>query len=177
MSDIRGERIVLREKRLEDAQEDYEWRIDEELARLDAAVPLRMSYQDFLQAVAAELRYPSSCSQRFAIDTVDGTHIGNCMYYDINTVKGETEIGIMIGKRQYWSQGYGTEAIMSLLEHIFSTTSLRRTYLHTLDWNVRAQRSFEKCGFRAIQSVRRMGHNFILMEQFRKEWEVRQSDQ
>jgi len=48
MVELRGARIILREKRLEDAEQDYIWRSDPELARLDAAYPLTMSYDRFL---------------------------------------------------------------------------------------------------------------------------------
>ncbi len=40
-----GELVRLREKQLEDAKRDYEWRRDPELARYDAARPLTMSYR------------------------------------------------------------------------------------------------------------------------------------
>ena len=43
---IRGEKVVLREKRIQDAEDDYAWRTDEELARLDATRPLKMSFED-----------------------------------------------------------------------------------------------------------------------------------
>ena len=46
---IKGNKVVLREKRIEDAPDDYAWRVDEELARLDATRPLRMSYEDFVR--------------------------------------------------------------------------------------------------------------------------------
>ena len=42
---IRGKKVVLREKRVEDAADDYSWRVDEELCRLDATTRLRMSYK------------------------------------------------------------------------------------------------------------------------------------
>ena len=42
---IAGEKVVLRKKRIEDAEDDYAWRTDEELARLDATKPLRMDVQ------------------------------------------------------------------------------------------------------------------------------------
>jgi RimJ/RimL family protein N-acetyltransferase len=53
---------------------------------------------------------------------------------------------------------------------MFREKELKRVYLHTLDWNLRAQRCFEKCGFNPVRKVRRMGHDFILMEVFRDSW-------
>ena len=165
-----GEKVVLREKRLEDTTDDYTWRTDEELARLDATRPLSMSYDEYLRYVKNESRYSNSSSKRLAIDTHDGRHIGNCMYYDIDLRRRQAEIGIMLGDRDYWSKGYGTNSVETLVAHIFSTTPLNRIYLHTLEWNHRARRSFAKAGLRELKSVRRNGQDFILMEIHRPEW-------
>ena len=172
---VKGEKIVLREKHLDDVPEDYAWRTDEELARLDATRPMKMSYDDYLRYTQEEMAFPSPRSKRFAIDTLEGKHIGNCMYYDIDNKQGEAELGIMIGDRDYWGKGYGTDSVESLLDHIFTTTPLTRVYLHTLEWNQRARRSFEKAGFREVKQVRRNGLDFVLMETWRSEWERRTS--
>ncbi len=168
---VEGEKVLLREKWVEDAADDYAWRTDEELARLDATRPLRMSYADFLRYSSEELSFPSPRSRRFAIDTLDGKHIGNCMCYDIDLRDGEAELGIMIGDRDYWGKGYGTDSVGLLLRYIFTGTTIARVYLHTLDWNHRAQRSFAKAGFREVKTVRRSGKDFVLMEVYRSEWE------
>ena len=166
-----GQKVVLREKILSDAEDDYAWRTDEELAKLDATRPLRMSFNDFLRYTREEIDYPSPRSRRFAIDTHDGKHIGNCMYYDIDLRRGQAELGIMIGDRDYWSRGYGTDSVNTLLTHIFTSTSIDRVYLHTLEWNQRARNSFAKSGFKELRPVRRNGLDFIYMEVWRTEWE------
>ena len=171
---VKGEKTVLREKRIEDAVDDYTWRTDEELARLDATRPLKMSYADFLKFSREELTYPSPRSKRLAIDTLDGEHIGNCMYYNIDLRQGAAELGIMIGNRDYWSKGYGTDCVDSMLFHMFTTMPLTRVYLHTLDWNHRALRSFAKSGFIEQEAVRRAGLDFIRMEISRADWERRE---
>lgn len=168
---LKGEKVVLREKRLEDAANDYAWRSDEELARLDAAPTLSAPFVEFLASYADELRYPSPYRHRFAIETLGGKHIGNCMYYDIDAARGEAELGIMIGDRDYWGQGYGTDAVTTLLDHVFSTTRLNRIYLNTLDWNIRAQRCFGKCGFVPVDQAKRRNRHFVLMEIYRNSWE------
>jgi RimJ/RimL family protein N-acetyltransferase len=167
---IRGEKVVIREKRLEDVADDYAWRTDEELAHLDATRPITMSYDEFLRHSREELVYGGSYSKRLAIDTLDGLHIGNCMFYDIDAKRGQAELGIMIGDRSYWSKGYGSDSVEILLTHIFTTTPLTRIYLHTLDWNHRARRSFARSGFREVKSLRRGGLKFVLMEINRLEW-------
>ena len=168
---INGELIFLRDKHIEDAERDFSWRVDEELSALDATSPLRMSYDSYLRIYEDELRYPISWSKRFAVETHAGKTIGNCMYYDMDTSKQQAELGIMIGDKDYWSQGYGTDVVKTLLRHLFTTTSLNRIYLHTLTWNIRAQKSFEKCGFVSVKEVRRYGYDFLLMEIFKNGWE------
>ncbi len=168
---LMGKKVELREKRIGDAPNDYSWRKDEDLARLDATRPLNMSYKDFLRYSQEEIDYPNSRSKRFGIDDHKGKHIGNCMYYDIDTRRRETELGIMIGDKEYWSKGYGTDAVDTLLEYIFTKTDMKRVYLHTLDWNARAQKAFGKSGFQQVKQVRRRGLDFILMEILRPTWE------
>ena len=171
---VRGEKVVIRDKRIEDAPDDYGWRTDEELARLDATRPITMSYDAFLRYSKEELLYSSPSSTRLSIDTLDGRHIGNCMFYDIDRKRGQAELGIMIGERDFWSKGYGTDSVNTLLRHIFTSTALDRVYLHTLEWNERARMSFAKSGFRAVKNVRRSGLDFVLMEINREEWEGQQ---
>jgi len=164
-------KIRLREKKLGDARYDYVWQTDPELAALDAVSPLPLSYAEYLARYAVELRYPSARRQRFAIETLDGQHIGNCTYYSINNKLGEAEMGIMIGNRDYWNKGYGTNAISNLLEYIFSQTKLNRIYLKTLVDNTRAQKCFARCGFTPCGHLKRDGYNFMLMELRRQKWQ------
>jgi len=168
---VAGEKVILRDKRLEDAADDYAWRRDPELSKLDATTPIQMSFNEYYKYTEDEVGYTSKWSRRFAIDTRDGVHIGNSMFYDIDLRRGETELGIMLGNRDYWGKGYGTDAVITLLDYIFTTTTLNRVYLHTLDWNTRARRSFTHAGFQEVRTVRRSGMDFILMEVLRPDWE------
>ena len=167
---MKGGRIILRDKRAGDAENDYRWRSDPELARLDAAIPLTMSFERFLKLSEDQMKYPTPGSHHYSIETLDGVFIGNCMYYDLDTVNREAELGIVIGDRDYWSDGYGYDAVTTLLEHMFTTRDLKRVYLHTLEWNGRAQKSFSKSGFNEVRAVRRMAHDFILMDVLRDDW-------
>ena len=165
----RGAKVVLREKRPSDADDDYAWRSDSELARFDAARPFSASFDDFRALHEEELAYPSPSRRTLAIEDQAGRHIGNVMYYNIDYAHGEAELGITIGVREYWGQGYGTDAVRTLVRHLFTKTALKRVYLKTLDWNERARRSFEKAGFVVYGTTRRGGHDFTLME-VRREW-------
>jgi RimJ/RimL family protein N-acetyltransferase len=169
-STIIGNKVRLRGKRLADAPLDYSWQIDLELAQLDAAPQLNISFQQYLSEYTRELRYPSLNRQRFAIETRDGRHIGNCTYYGIDEAKGEAELGIIIGDRDYWDKGYGASTVTAIVNHIFQNTKLNRIYLKTLETNTRARKCFTKCGFAPYGHLNRDGYNFLLMELNRKQW-------
>jgi len=173
---ITGTKIKLRNKRLADALDDYIWRADPELAQLDASPPLTITFPQYLAGYAFELRYPSPNRHPFAIETPDSKHIGNCVYYNINDADNEAELGIMIGDRDYWDKGYGTEAVTALVNHIFRHTSLNRIYLKTLDSNQRAQKCFQKCGFIPYGGLKKDGYSFTLMEFHRKQWQEQQTE-
>ena len=174
---IFGSKIKLRDKRLSDARNDYQWQTDSELTRLDAVPLLTTSFPQYLLDYTGELRYLISTRHRFAVETLDGKHIGNCVYYNVNETKGEAELGIMIGNRNYWNNGYGTDTVNTLVNHIFLQTNFKRIYLKTLDWNQRAQKCFKKCGFAPYGHLVRDGYDFVLMELHRKQWEERQTEQ
>ena len=168
---IFGSRVRLREKKLSDVRRDYAWQSDPELSRLDAAPTLITPFSVYLLDYAVEIHRPKSKRYPLAVETLDGTHIGNCTCYDIDEKKGEAQFGIMIGDRDYWDRGYGTDVVTTMVHYVFLTTGLNRLYLKTLDWNTRAQRCFEKCGFTPFGDMRRNGLHFVLMELRREQWQ------
>jgi|YNPNPStandDraft_1061719.scaffolds.fasta_scaffold123744_1 RimJ/RimL family protein N-acetyltransferase len=161
---ITGEKVRLRSKTIKDAANDYQWRKDEELSRLDAAIPLSISYGEYLLFYGEELYGATDDHFRFGIETLDGRHIGNCAIYNIDRFRREAELGVMIGDRAYWGRGYGSDAVSTLVRHVFASTDLKRLHLKTLEWNVRAQKCFRKCGFVPFGRRVNGGHDFILME-------------
>jgi len=160
----RGVLVVLREKTLADADQDYDWRRDPELATFDAARPYGGSLKDYISVFSDELRYPSPYRKTIAVEDQDGRHIGNVMYYNADFHRREAEIGVTIGLREFWSRGYGTDLLKTFVGYLFDNLSLDRIYLKTLDWNLRAQRCFENAGFARYGTSRRGEYHFILMD-------------
>lgn len=174
---VTGLLVLLREKQLEDTAVDYEWRKDPELAAYDAAQPLTMTLRSYVATVADELASPSTHRHSYSIDTVeDARHIGNVMYYAYDANLREAEVGITIGNRDYWSRGYGTEAVRLMLDFLFGEMNLRRVYLHTLTWNDRAQQAFARAGFECIREVHRGGYDFVRMEVTRDQYAEQKRD-
>jgi RimJ/RimL family protein N-acetyltransferase len=170
-STISGRKIRLREKKLSDVRNDYRWQADPELARLDAAPVLIQSFSLYLLDYATSLHQSQFNRFPLAVETLEGKHIGNCTFYDIDEKKGEAQLGVMIGNRDYWDKGFGADVVKAMVDHAFRSTKIRRLYLKTLDWNARAQKCFARCGFAPFGHLRRNSYDFTLMELRREQWE------
>ncbi|KKL13096.1 hypothetical protein LCGC14_2529160 [marine sediment metagenome] len=165
----RGRKSVVRRKRMTDAADEYAWRSDTELARFDASTPVRIPFEDYQRNWSFDMRFTDTAGRSFAVEDETGRHIGNIMYYNRDATRREAELGISIGRQDCWAQGYGTDAVAALVAQLFRNTDLQRLYLHTLDWNRRAYRAFQKVGFTDCGSAWRDGHTFIVME-VRRQW-------
>jgi RimJ/RimL family protein N-acetyltransferase len=168
---IAGDKVRFREKRLSDVRNDHNWQSDAELAKLDATPVVNISFPVYLLDYTEEIRYSGIDRYTLALETLEGKHIGNCTIYDINDTQSEAQLGIMIGDRKYWDKGLGTDAVNTIVDHIFLKTSLKRIYLMTLDWNMRAQKCFKKCGFTPCREINRDGNKFVVMELLLEQWQ------
>jgi len=79
--------------------------------------------------------------------TKDWQSIGNVGFFNLNQHDRSAEIGIFIGEKKYWDQGYGIAAMQLMLKHGFEDLNLNRIYLTVYDTNPRAIRAYEKAGF------------------------------
>ena len=156
--------MCLRPKSMADARHDYRWQKDAELMAFSGNEPLRESFLEYLVKNMA----PSGATETmevFAIRTIqENDHIGNCALYNIDRTVGEAQLGIAIGERDYWSKGYGREAVALLVNYAFDVLGLAKLCLKTLDDNTRARKCFEKCGFRPCGTLLHDGHCYVLME-------------
>jgi RimJ/RimL family protein N-acetyltransferase len=84
----------------------------------------------------------------FGIETLDAKLIGNLGLEGIDWKNRHAVFGIVIGEKEYWGQGYGTEAITALLGFAFKEMNLHRIRLSVYEYNKRAVRCYEKCGFK-----------------------------
>jgi RimJ/RimL family protein N-acetyltransferase len=86
-------------------------------------------------------------------------------------------LGVGIGNRAYWGQGYGSEAVRLTLGYAFEELNLHRVSLSVLGDNPRAIRAYEKCGFVREGQWRELAHydgqwsDEVVMGILRSEWE------
>jgi RimJ/RimL family protein N-acetyltransferase len=86
-------------------------------------------------------------------------------------------LGIVIGEKSRWGQGYGQEAVKLLLDYGFSLLNLNSVMLGTFSFNQRALRCYEKVGFKMIgrrrdaRIIAGEKHDMILMDILAEEFE------
>ncbi|MBL7063833.1 MAG: GNAT family N-acetyltransferase [Anaerolineae bacterium] len=145
---IVGKKVRLRPIERDDLPRFVEWFSDPEVRRH------LLVYLSF--SLAQEERWFENLLERLerqetvtlAIETAEGVHIGNIGLHRINWKDRNAELGIVIGEKGYWNQGYGTDAIRTLLGLAFREMNLHRVFLQVDADNGQGIRCYEKAGFR-----------------------------
>ena len=106
--------------------------------------------------------------------------VGNCGLFGIDWQNRFAEVGIFIGEKGYWNQGFGTNAIRLILKHGFETLNLHRIWLRVFETNQRAIRSYEKAGFTQEGKFRQAQYldgkyvDVMIMSMLKSEWQTPQ---
>jgi RimJ/RimL family protein N-acetyltransferase len=76
--------------------------------------------------------------------------IGRCLLFNVDHINRSSFLGIFIGDKEYWSKGYGREAITLLLEYAFNLLNLNSVMLGVFSFNERAIQCYKSVGFKEI---------------------------
>jgi RimJ/RimL family protein N-acetyltransferase len=175
---IYGERIRLRGVERNDIPRFYEWINDPQvLEGLSVYLPLSTTDEEKWFERAGNREQAEKPLAIEVKEADDWRLIGNCGFFDFDWTSRAAEIGIMIGDKAVWDQGYGTETVRLLLKHGFETLNLNRVVLRVYDNNRRAIRAYEKAGFTHEGTLRQAAyknggyHDLHVMSVLRSEWD------
>lgn len=79
--------------------------------------------------------------------TDDGAFLGEAVLHELDPPNASVQFRICLVGPEVFGRGYGTEATRAVVDYAFDVAGLHRVGLEVFDFNVRAQRSYEKCGF------------------------------
>jgi len=170
---IQGHRVRLRAVEPTDLPDYRRWLNDPEVSRyLKLYAPLSMPDEEaWYQAMRAD-----PAQRVFAIETETGQHIGNLGLMDLNWKDRAAELGIVIGDKSQWGQGYAQDAIRTLLAFAFGEMNLNRIYLRVHVDHAPAINVYRKCGFvedgRLREEIYAEGryHDMLMMSILRREF-------
>ena len=96
-----------------------------------------------------------SSNKTFAIVVREGARpIGNVSLMRINHRRRAAELGIAIGDKRAWGQGYGSEAVRLMCDYGFTFLELHTIYLWHFGFNDRAHHAYLKAGFQVAGRLR-----------------------
>lgn len=170
----KGKKVILRPYEELDALRVTRWMNDPETTR--------HLLTRFPQSLAAEREWITKQPSRhpndivFAIETLDGVHIGSMGLHRIDWINRLATTGAVIGEAEYRGKGYGTDAKMLLLEYAFNALQLHKIMSHVIDTNLCSQRYSEKCGYKVEGMLKQHHfldgayHDEVIMAVFREDW-------
>jgi RimJ/RimL family protein N-acetyltransferase len=136
-----------------DAEIVARWSRDTEYHRLGDNDP---AYPRSIKMTRDWLERGSDHVYGFAVRTLrDDRLIGDIGVWIENGAHGEGWVGIGLGERDCWGNGFGTDAMRVMLRFAFGELNLWRVTLGVYAYNPRAIRSYEKAGFQREGLIRR----------------------
>jgi [ribosomal protein S5]-alanine N-acetyltransferase len=174
------ERLILREFREEDWEAVHEYGSNPETVKYMPFGPNTVQMtRDFLKTVLDNQKAQPRLSFDFAlINKIDNKLIGSCRIKIANAGYKEGELGYILN-RQYWNQGYMSEAAGKVMAFGFEQLGLHRIYAACNHDNTGSYRVMEKNGmrreglFRECELIKGVWCDFLLYSILDHEWRAR----
>lgn len=147
MCEMKGSKVKIRLLRYEDVLEMKNWGKHDDPLFKDYNFP---SLND--DEVRSWYNYRSSRkdSRCFSVFDEENRMIGYINIRNIRKIMRTARLGIVFDPTVL-NKGYGSDAIMTLLDYFFNDMKMNTLYLDVAKFNKRAIRCYEKCGFRVIR--------------------------
>jgi RimJ/RimL family protein N-acetyltransferase len=176
---LRGEKVLLRPLQRSDIANFLKWFNDVEVTQyLNFYLPMtEMAEEKWIEDAAS--RTQAGTGVYFIIEAIEGDStkpIGSIGLAGINPKDHGASFGITIGEKDYWGNGYGTEATRLILDYGFQQLNLHRISSSAFAFNERSIRLHKKVGFkeegRRREAIFKNGqfHDLVMFGILRGEW-------
>jgi RimJ/RimL family protein N-acetyltransferase len=150
---VPGDRVFLSHARREDIPLFARWFSDLELTTYIGAVG--MSFMPEHEQEWYDNMVKNRDGKSFAIVVREGQRlIGNIGFHHVNYQHGVTELGVALGDKTAWGQGYGSEAVRLMCDYGFTFLGLHTIYLWHVAFNQRGHHAYLKAGFKEAGRLR-----------------------
>ena len=145
--ELRGAHVCLRGLQLADAEGPYlQWMNDPEVVRYTESRFCPFTREHLQKYIAMINENPAFIFLAITLKET-GRHIGNIKLGPINWNHRFGDVGIIIGAKDCWGQGYAKESIRLLADFAFSSLKLHKLTAGCYASNVTAIKVFEQAGF------------------------------
>lgn len=153
---LRRGRVEFTPLQMDNIHTHFRWNNDPELNRLDSEIPYEEeSFGDFKDRFEQLCFDPSPSHRDFEIHAVDDDAlIGVAYVAHISEHNHHAQVGLTIGDRDYWGQGYGRESLGLLLTYCFEVLDLHRVSAETFEYNTAWRDLVEGMGFKKEGTAR-----------------------
>jgi len=136
---------------MENIHTHFRWSNDPELHRLDSEAPYEEESFGHFKARFERLCTNAVPSQRhFEVhDAATDALIGVAYVIRIRPHHRRALVGVTIGEKEHWGEGYGRDALRLLLQYSFQELGLHRVRAETFEYNTAWRDLLESMGFRA----------------------------
>jgi RimJ/RimL family protein N-acetyltransferase len=143
---IHGKKVYLTELDRRNAETIRNWLNDPEIHRflLVGHLPITREQEERYYDRMSEATDAFSFEIHIA---ADGRYIGNIGLKGVDLVHRHGEIGVVIGDRSVWGQGFGSDAIVACLGFAFQTLGLHRVSMRVHEEHPRAAALYRRLGF------------------------------
>ena len=175
-----GENIYLKPTERTDLEHFQKWTNDSEVRKLIGEVT-PMNEKD-LDAYYERLTQDKSRIWFTIVLKKDNRIIGETGLLRMFHLWRNTDLSIILGEKDTWGKGYGTEAIMLLLDYAFGYLNFHRVSIGVVGFNNKALKFYEKIGFKK-EGIQRDGyyydhkyHDFVMMSILENEFRALYKD-
>lgn len=170
---LKGDKIYLRSVEKRDVNVFYSISSEKEVRKYDGGYTIYPSIEYVIENFQEIMNINR---KTLSIINEKGVLVGYLTYKSSEDTINVYNIGITIGSN-FWGRGYGTDSIRVLLNYLFMFKAAHRIELEVVEYNKRAIRCYEKCGFK-IEGTKRnkyfsegQYHNTIIMGILREEYD------
>lgn len=145
---IFGKQIVLRAISSEDVELLLDLINDPETEKMLGGSSFPVSKADQIRWIDSQIGRTDVLRCIVAQNVEEKIGLGAVILSDINYRNGSAQVHIKMDKEKGRGQGYGTDALNTIVGYAFKELRLNCLYAEVLEYNKISQSLFEKCGFK-----------------------------
>ena len=144
---LSGDRAALRPLTPEDAAILAPWVLDDEVTHFMFTGQRPVTVEQLREDIRREASNLVN-AVFLVLDWATGRPLGYAGLYDIHPTARKAEFRSLVGAKEFWNKGYGTEVTELLTFYGFDRLNLNKVWLGVIEENVGAVRAYCKAGFR-----------------------------